>query len=229
MPESARYSHGGLATPRGKLAKSHINPICNGDRRRCASFHGAEADRSKPRSKGFFRLDLNPCGKEKGLFGMRGEKLPGGDPHRFELEGCNKGLTSLESGWLRTKPIRIGEVKMVSPMKGSLSANLHMSRPASTASASGFSTRAAFSRVFARSNSVRFSRSFRGGFARSNPLFIPNVPGAPIHWPTMTPERRCDACANGAARGMSQRVSHGQQNAHRCGPPGRNPGGRAAR
>jgi hypothetical protein len=37
------------------------------------------------------------------------------------------------------------------------------------------------------------------------------------------------ALADGlSARAMPQRVSHGQQNAYRCRPPGRDPGGCAA-
>ncbi len=70
--------------------------------------------------------------------------------------------------------------------------------------------------------------SSHGGFARITPFFlIPSMPGAPLLWPSITPVGRGGVRANGFARRMPQRVSHGQQNAHRCRSSGRNPGGGA--
>ncbi|WP_152428411.1 hypothetical protein [Methyloferula stellata] len=154
--------------------------------------------------------------------------------HGLDLEGCKQRLPSLKFGWLETQPIRIGEEDMVSPLKGKLSANQTSFRPALTACASDFSARAQFPYASARLKGSCLLRSFHahsfnGGSTRINPFLILNMPDAPSHWPPIAPQGRRDARAKGSARGMSQRVSHGQQNAHRCLSSGRNPGGGAAR
>jgi hypothetical protein len=68
-----------------------------------------------------------------------------------------------------------------------------------------------------------------GGFARIHPFFIPYTSGPLSPLPSATPFGCGDVSAKGYARGVSQRVSHGQQNAHRCRSSGRNPGCGATR